>query len=232
MPNLRTQVKCEPTNCQPKNRSCAFGIRVIPGARKPLPRSDPQGCGKCPLASGTPTDRPTGMWEVSAGVGNADGPAYRPSMAIAGRKIAPALSAFAQSLALRNRSCVSDPQGRGKCPLASGTPTDRPTGTWEVSAGVGNAGGPACRPSMAISKRPAQGRPFARRRRKMIRTCSATSPAPTSAIGLDRPVSRTRNCPARSGCRRISRSLDRRPHSWRASGCTGSSDCRSAPTSC
>jgi hypothetical protein len=44
-----------------------------------------------------PALRPTGTWEVSAGVWNASGPAYRPSMAIL--KIAPAFSGFRPSMA-------------------------------------------------------------------------------------------------------------------------------------
>jgi len=62
--------------------------------------SDPQGCGKCAQVPGAPEGRRTrvhghrrklllhfrrtGMWEVPAGAGSTGGPAYRPSMAIAG----------------------------------------------------------------------------------------------------------------------------------------------------
>src|SRR5450432_2971398 len=54
-------------------------------------------------------------------------------------KTAPAFSAFTPSMAVRNCSCVSDPQEM-----------------WEVSAGAGSTSGPAYRPSMAIEKRPHQ----------------------------------------------------------------------------
>src|SRR6185369_8351242 len=45
-----------------------------------------------------------------------------------------------------NCSCISDPQGSGKCPQVPGAPTGRPTGKWEVPTGAGSTGGPAYRP--------------------------------------------------------------------------------------
>jgi len=75
------------------------------------------------------------MWEVPAGAGSTGGPAYRPSMAIA-----------------ENCSCISDPQGCGKCPQVPGAPagrrTDHPWPSPEIAPAF-----PAYRPSMAIKKK-------------------------------------------------------------------------------
>ena len=91
-------------------------------------------------------------------------------------KIAPAFPAFAPSMALGNCSCISDPQGCGKCPQVPGASADRHTGHPWPSPKIAPAFS-AYLPSMATKK------DAARRRRQMLRDYPAISgrwPADTS----------------------------------------------------